>query len=544
MKGRWKAMWICLAIAAVVGFRLWLTRVPLEKLEWPEGMKLYGDRTLSFSTSHVDFMEYARPRPPRGLTAENNAAIGLIEVLGARHVLPGYPGDDAWALDFHDLEWVAPLDGMWEPFHHYVFRVGLYDPAQNPDAASRARVADFEDWGEYWVLTRDPWSAEAFPELATWLAEQEGTFDHLAAAMARPLFYLPGDVAISYVRWLAEGVLYRAMARIHDGDLAGAWTDILTIRRLGRHIDSQVDTINTMMASSFERHSAHAQMALLNAPGVTPALLRQMQADIASLPSRGAFADVVDVERLWFLDEIQTIYADEEALEELMGWECPQEYVQWSRVAREMDAWAQQHVVAARATTYAEFHQATELIDAAREERDDRRRRDGIRGYLAQRMPRIRIRLLGRLARGAATDQCINELRPYMASLENLNMIMRWSEARAEMADLAIVVRLYELEQGSYPGSLDDLLGEYIEALPIDYYTGQPYRYVAGPDGCIIYSLGHNGVDDNGLGDRMSDADRIARGIASRDDIPDDADDIAVVLGSVDITSTNAGVDE
>jgi hypothetical protein len=48
------------------------------------------------------------------------------------------------------------------------------------------------------------------------------------------------------------------------------------------------------------------------------------------------------------------------------------------------------------------------------------------------------------------------------------------------------------------PPSLSDLTPTYLEAIPIDPFTGQPLLYAGRADGYVVYSAGVNRRDDSG----------------------------------------------
>ena len=77
--------------------------------------------------------------------------------------------------------------------------------------------------------------------------------------------------------------------------------------------------------------------------------------------------------------------------------------------------------------------------------------------------------------------------------------------ARVESAKFAIALRLYCMKHGAYPDSLDALVPEFLDKLPLDPFSGKPYVYRRDGSGFVVYSVGHNGVDDGGVevtGDR------------------------------------------
>lgn len=70
--------------------------------------------------------------------------------------------------------------------------------------------------------------------------------------------------------------------------------------------------------------------------------------------------------------------------------------------------------------------------------------------------------------------------------------------AQRRMAATALAIRLYEVDHGRRPATLDELVPAYLPAVPVDPFTedASPLRYL--PDGAParLYSIGENGVDD------------------------------------------------
>lgn len=74
--------------------------------------------------------------------------------------------------------------------------------------------------------------------------------------------------------------------------------------------------------------------------------------------------------------------------------------------------------------------------------------------------------------------------------------------ARRRMTVLAAALRLHRLQSDNYPDSLVALTPDPLEELPIDPFSGEPFRYQRRGDGFVLWSVGENGVDD-----RANDAD-------------------------------------
>ena len=72
--------------------------------------------------------------------------------------------------------------------------------------------------------------------------------------------------------------------------------------------------------------------------------------------------------------------------------------------------------------------------------------------------------------------------------------------ANRRMAATALAIRLYEVDLGRRPASLDQLVPEYLPAVPADPFSAddQPLRYAPDAERPVLYSIGPNGVDDGG----------------------------------------------
>jgi hypothetical protein len=66
-------------------------------------------------------------------------------------------------------------------------------------------------------------------------------------------------------------------------------------------------------------------------------------------------------------------------------------------------------------------------------------------------------------------------------------------------AQIACALERYHLAHGKYPGTLDALTPQYLEAIPQDIIDGQPLHYRRTEDGkFLLYSVGWNETDDGG----------------------------------------------
>ena len=71
-------------------------------------------------------------------------------------------------------------------------------------------------------------------------------------------------------------------------------------------------------------------------------------------------------------------------------------------------------------------------------------------------------------------------------------------EAHRVCAETALAVAQFRQQTGKLPDSLDELVPNLLDTLPLDPFDGQPLRYAAASDGCRIYSVGVDGIDQGG----------------------------------------------
>jgi hypothetical protein len=62
-------------------------------------------------------------------------------------------------------------------------------------------------------------------------------------------------------------------------------------------------------------------------------------------------------------------------------------------------------------------------------------------------------------------------------------------------------VERFRIKHGRLPTSLDELVPEFLNAVPDDPFDGRPLRFISDERGCTVYSIGVDGIDDGGVED-------------------------------------------
>jgi hypothetical protein len=74
-----------------------------------------------------------------------------------------------------------------------------------------------------------------------------------------------------------------------------------------------------------------------------------------------------------------------------------------------------------------------------------------------------------------------------------------------EMTCTAVALQRYQLKHGRPPDQIKQLVPAYLQQVPIDYMNGQPLSYrLLDSTHWLLYSVGPNGVDDQGRADDQS----------------------------------------
>ena len=89
----------------------------------------------------------------------------------------------------------------------------------------------------------------------------------------------------------------------------------------------------------------------------------------------------------------------------------------------------------------------------------------------------------------------------YVPVWDAMQASFRSRDANAALTRLVFALKAYHRDSGHYPDVLDALLEGYLDELPLDPFSGTALRYVVEPpEGFLLYSVGPNGIDDEGRG--------------------------------------------
>jgi hypothetical protein len=73
------------------------------------------------------------------------------------------------------------------------------------------------------------------------------------------------------------------------------------------------------------------------------------------------------------------------------------------------------------------------------------------------------------------------------------------SLARLRVAQAALAIERFRLANGRLPKELNELIPRFLPVVPTDPFDGARLRYKPRPKGYVVYSIGPDGRDDDGM---------------------------------------------
>lgn len=445
----------------------------------------------------VSYAELINLQFGKGIAPEQNALAKIYEAIGPRPE-GTFQGEEY----FRRLGIPVPPDSG-----KYLQRFGdgLTGNAQQ-DAIKR-----------YSNAMGSPWTEQQYPDLATWLKNNEQALQIVVEATQRPGWYYPvldkvGEdgqpVAliatllphIQMMRELARTLLIRANLHVANNEPEKAWQDLMACHRLARLTSRGPTLIDFLVGVAINSMASHAELRLLSDANLSEQQVDQFLSDLEKLPPMPQVSVNVNVtERMMFLDSVTLMSKGQLNVAELLG-DGPTEDNPFDQpILRSLIDW---DVVRKKG------NEAYDDVVAALEEKDVEKRRAAL-VEIDQKWVDTKTRfttsslLKDYLRTGSAGSVASDRMADAMIALfiPAVNAIdaaqLRCLQTNQNLL-LAFHLQKFKAKNGSYPESLEALeksLG--ITVLP-DLCNGQPLNYTRTNDGYVLYSVGTNGVDERG----------------------------------------------
>lgn len=478
----------------------------------------------------VDYVAALNRKYSEGVTPENNAAVALWQAAGPKEL------DQKIRKRYFELLGIAELPETGNYLSSYDDLPEYQEAMKQPDKGA----AFWQKLGEQERAAENaPWSKEEYPFIAALLERNEIPLKILADGLQRARFYSPlvsvrDDLTffclygpfngISNARMAARLFLMRAMLRLHDGDLSGAWCDILSLCRLGRLVSYEPGTTNWIgAASTFEGMANEAAVALSQHEGVTFAQIRECQRQLRHLPPAQPLTEAFGVgERCSSIESLTILAGDSDKyfeidaiVDQMLNVMDPKRPsgeperkrrqeafkklaagndVDWSEVLRQYNVFWDRLTDAYRCTSRVK---TAAMLDAL--ESQTGREAEISTDLVLSEKPDVVKNMNSKTKAKHIANLAI--LPGLFFNWKAGGWIEQQYEARGRMTQLAFALAGYRAEhQGKYPKTLAELAPKYIDAIPKDPYTDGEFRYKSDGDGYLLYGVGSNGKDDGGFG--------------------------------------------
>ena len=430
-----------------------------------------------------------------GVTPDNNANVLLFKALG--------PHPDGSEIPDEFFKWmkVAAPPEKGDYFVSAGRHVG--EKVKGEQDERRKKVDDVYDLLD--KVTKRPWLAKEYPDVAEWLNRNEKPLALAIEASKRPRYYYPlvaakvGGKSSSLITALIPGVQVtrelgtalsaRAMLRVAEKRFDDTWQDLLACHRLARLCGNGGTLIESLVSISIELQISAADLAFLESAKLDSKQIKQCLADLQKLPPRPPLAvQVGGTERFTFLQVIMLLDRDgPEILEGLSGGKGRAKVgaqnafagaVNWDPALRNGNQFYSRMAMSMRLKdrTLREKH----LQEIERDMITLRENSTGFAGVAksflaANNPPEAYGKLIGDIL-----------LRLLYPALDKVQQAADRAEQTQHNLHIAFALAAYQRDNGKYPKTLDALAPKYLPTVPQDIFSGKALIYRPANDGYLL----------------------------------------------------------
>ncbi len=485
--------------------------------------------TISKATTYIteplrqdgypDYVAALNQRFSRGVTPQNNAAVLFWKAVGPSSI------NKKRRAKYFQMLGIPPLPEEGDYFVDLFSYADQQEDGKKPvDAKSEEEeMEEMKElsWSWLYVAAKRPWSKQELPLLADWLASIEKPLATITKAFMRPRRYDPfvGKGLFSGVTelipmqrricWTLEA---RAMLRLQEGNVDGAWEDLLALHRQARLVGQGPSLVDALVAITIDESACSRDQTLLRYADFDATQVAKMRDDLAQLPPMPKFADKINIrDRFGYLNQIITgIQTGGGSLEKLriigkIGKYKPGSTyksligpiagmdIDWNIVLRTGNSWFDRLADAMRKPTRAERREAVgKIIDDIRNVKQTvgNAKASGVKSYAES--------LLGK-PRDVVSER-IGEVLVclFIPVYSNIFDAEDSATMQFELTKLAFALAAYRADHTSYPPKLADLKPKYIAEVPKDVFNNAELHYRRKGQGYLLYSVGIDGKDDGG----------------------------------------------
>jgi hypothetical protein len=476
---------------------------------------------------YPDYVRYLNEKLREGVTPENNAIVPLARTMGLLEL------EDHERTEYFRLLGIEPppKDGdYFEPWWSYTSRTPEAEQPRVPPGDKRLQKDYFEQLVE--EAASRPWTRKDIPHVAKWLEANEKHLETFLAASKLPRASSPWIIArdesfkhpllinalvldVDMVGDAAQALRCRAMLRANERNVQGAQEDLLAAQRLAVLLAQSPHLVCFVVAKKIECESESAAVLLCNQVPLSRSEISDFQKQWRFFPAFPTLARAVDTsERVQFLDaccytarngwhtlrDIAAFLADSSSDGEPAPRKEPDPQfavgaamltwlVKWDEPLKLGNQWYDRLVRILLIENRKQQAAALDQFDA-----DFNRL-----GQQARQVPtRTGISFFPRTVPSRFTSQ--NFVTLMLAAVPAAAQTALHLETHRSMFDIVMALFEYRADLKHYPDTLEKLVPEFIERIPVDYFGHRALVYRKTDAGFLLYSLGKNGRDDGGEG--------------------------------------------
>lgn len=487
---------------------------------WPGRSTYTVSEQTTLVTDHVDaqgLIDYPtalNERMSKNITPENNAKVLIWQALG--------PHPERGTMPPEYFKWL----GVAQPPEQGEYFVGWNDYFQanlkTPPNDILELFDNHPDRQQYWDeqverARKWPWKADDHGAIADWLKQNEKPLALAIEASKRPHYFNPlvsksqdpkqarliGSLlpSVQKCRELARALNCRAMTRVADGNFDAAWQDLLACQRLGRLMMRNSGTlIETLVGIAMIAIATDGQIALLSHSKHSSRQSLTWLDDLKKLPAIPPVGDKIDLgERFMALDTLQSLATGGvKQLEQLSGsgGTVSAKYPLWDKLFSRSINWDPA------------FRNTNRMYDrlAATSRLPDRATRNAELAKIENEIKQIQAELretglfekvlMGKTERGEMIGNILLTLMfPAVQKIQDANDRIEQQQYNLQ---LAFALAAYRADNGKYPAKLDEIAPKYLANIPGDIFSGKPLIYKRSDNSYLLYSVGVNGLDEEG----------------------------------------------
>jgi hypothetical protein len=292
------------------------------------------------------------------------------------------------------------------------------------------------------------------------------------------------------------------MLRVAEENVEDAWQDLLACHRLARLVGRGATLIELLVGIALDQIADKADVIFLDRAKLTSKQVRACLNDLQQLPPMPAFAENIDLaERFMALETIMLTARQGTAFLESLsdGKTAPPKSdrfrarlftrsINWDPALKNTNRWIDRYVAALRMT---DRDARVQELAAIKTDLMALKRRVSnaifIEGWFA-----------GSKRRGEIIGDILIGLM--MPAYDKVRSAADRREQSERNLYVAFALAAYQRDHERYPAKLDELAPSYLEKVPDDLFSGKPLIYRPDEKGYLLYSVGVNGIDEDGRG--------------------------------------------